>query len=106
MIKKSYPPEFEKLWKAYTKKQGKDAAYRAFKRLKITPIDVEQLIPTVEKHKKFWESEEREQRFIPSLGPWLNQGRFDDVIDLPETRTERLAREEQETAERRGRLAK
>lgn len=95
MIRPTYPPEFERLYAVYPKKRDKGAALTAFIKLEITGEDVDWLIPKVLKYAKLCKIEEREQRYIKSMGPWLNNC-IDDEIDLPETPAERNQREKEE----------
>jgi hypothetical protein len=80
MITSIYPPEFERLWAVYPKKQGKKAAYKAFVKKKIVAEDVDMLIPIVVSHTKLWNKEDRDMKYIPSLGPWINGDRWEDEI--------------------------
>ena len=82
MLRPSYPPEFERLWTVYPKKRDKGAALKAFVALRITAEDVDWLIPRVLAYAKMCSKEEREQKYIKSLGPWLNGSCFDDVIEM------------------------
>ena len=105
MIRPKYPASFERLWTVFPKKDGKAAALTAFKKLKVTAKDVDELIPCALKHARLWDSENRERKHKPSMGPWLNSDPLSAVIDLPETTAERHARQEKEAIDRRGRLS-
>lgn len=68
---------FERFWAIYPKKVGKEAARRAFAKVKVP---TESLIATVEaqKHSLQWGKENG--RFIPNPATWLNQGRWEDEV--------------------------
>lgn len=78
MIRPNYPPEFERLWTVYPKKQAKKAALKAFCDKRITAEDVDMLIPIVIAHAKMWAKEDRQLKYTPSLGPWLRGDRWED----------------------------
>ena len=80
MITTNYPPDFERLWTVYPKKDAKKAAYTAYLKKKVVPEDVDELIPIVIAHAKAWEKEGRERKYIPSLGPWLNGELWDNEV--------------------------
>ena len=105
MRKPNYPVLFEQLWTVYPKKEAKPAALKAFLKLEVTAEDVDLLIPCALKYKRMWESQNRERKHIPSMGPWLRSDPLDSVIDLPETDKDRYKREEKEMIERRERLS-
>lgn len=77
-----YTPEFEKLWSAYPRANGKYAAFKAF--LKINPRngDLEKIIRAVEMNKQLPQWRENLAKgaveFIPYLSTYLNQRRFED----------------------------
>ena len=70
---------FDRFWEIYPKKVGKEAARRAFAKVKA-PTDT--LITAVEaqKHSPQWEKENG--RFIPNPATWLNQGRWEDEVEV------------------------
>ena len=92
MIKKEYPPEFERLMDVHPTRSSKGSAFKAFKALKITPEDIDGLIVKIKRYARLCEIEQREKRYIKSLGPWLNNC-IDDDIELPETPEEKQRRE-------------
>lgn len=82
-IKAASPParakgsDFDLFWQAYPKKVGKEAARKAFSRVKAP---LESLLPAIERQKcgNQWTTENG--RFIPNPATWLNQGRWEDEI--------------------------
>ena len=73
------PPEskFDLFWQAYPKKVGKEAARKAFSRVKAP---LESLLTAIERQKcgNQWLTENG--RFIPNPATWLNQGRWEDDV--------------------------
>ncbi len=70
-----YAPEFEIFWKVYPRKVGKEAAYKAWGKLK-PPIEA--CLSTLE-----WQKESRDWlkdggEYIPHPATWLNQKRWQD----------------------------
>ena len=76
---------FEHFWACYPKKVGKEAARKAFNRVKIP---VERLIEALETQKKSTQWKTESGRFIPNPATWLNQGRWDDELPEPESKCE------------------
>lgn len=66
---------FETFWKAYPRKVGKDAARRAFAKVKVP---VETLVAAVEAQKASTQWTKDNGQFIPNPATWLNQGRWQD----------------------------
>lgn len=73
------PPKgeaFDRFWAAYPKKTGKQAAYKAF--VKIKGVSVETMIKAVEFQRSTEQWQKENGRFIPNPATWLNQGRWED----------------------------
>lgn len=68
---------FETFWKAYPRKVGKDAARRAFAKVKVP---VETLVAAVEAQKASTQWTKDNGQFIPNPATWLNQGRWEDEV--------------------------
>ena len=68
---------FERFWVAYPKKVGKEAARRAFDKVK-TSVDV--LVSAIEMQKRSEQWQTENGRFIPNPATWLNQGRWEDEL--------------------------
>ncbi len=84
------PAGFDLFWQAYPKKVGKEAARKAFDRVKVP---VETLLAAIERQKGGRQWQEDGGRFIPNPATWLNQGRWEDeVMKRPETEEERHRR--------------
>jgi hypothetical protein len=69
---------FERFWVAYPRKVGKDAAFRAWERLKPNDAMLESMLAAVEEQRSSPQWLERGGRFIPHPTTWLNQGRWKD----------------------------
>ena len=69
--------KFDLFWQAYPKKVGKEAARKAFSRVKAP---LESLLTAIERQKcgNQWLTENG--RFIPNPATWLNQGRWEDDV--------------------------
>ena len=70
----SPPGDFDRFWAAYPKKVGKQAARKAFSRVKIP---VETLLTAIEQQKC---SDQWSKGYIPNPATWLNQGRWEDEL--------------------------
>ena len=69
---------FERFWIAYPKKVGKEAARKAFAKVKV-PVDT--LVSAVEAQKTSAQWTRDNGQYIPNPATWLNQGRWEDVLD-------------------------
>lgn len=69
---------FDQFWAAYPKKVGKEAARRAFAKVKA-PVDDLLLAIDQQKYSGQWTKENG--RFIPNPATWLNQGRWEDEVN-------------------------
>lgn len=76
------PPtgDFERFWSAYPKKVGKEAARKAFQKVKA-PVDT--LIAAISAQKRSTQWIKDNGRYIPNPATWLNQGRWEDVLETP-----------------------
>lgn len=70
--------DFDRFWTAYPKKVGKEAARKAFTKVKA-PVDT--LISAVEAQKTSTQWTRDNGQYIPNPATWLNQGRWEDVLD-------------------------
>ena len=67
--------EFARFWQAYPRKVGKQAARRAFERIRVP---VEQLLSALERQRNDPQWQRENGRFIPHPVTWLSQGRWED----------------------------
>ena len=70
---------FDAFWKAYPKKVGKEAARKAFGKVK-KPI--ESLLTAIERQKCSDQWTKDNGQDIPNPATWLNQGRWDDELSI------------------------
>ena len=71
---------FEQFWKHYPRKVAKRAALGAFNRL--TKDEQAQAVEAIEQHVTYWKLKGTEMDFIPHASTWINQGRFEDILDM------------------------
>ena len=77
---------FDVFWAAYPRKVGKDAARKAFLKVKA---DLQTLLIAID-HQRDSEQWKRENgRYIPNPATWLNQGRWQDELPADEQKTRR-----------------
>lgn len=78
-LKKNNPiTAFDKFWEVYPKKVGKEAARKAFAKVKVP---LETLIAAIEKQKKSKQWTKEKGQYIPHPATWLNQGRWEDELE-------------------------
>ena len=70
---------FDRFWSAYPKRVGIEAARVAFDKVKV-PID--SLLAAIEQQKKSSQWRKENGRFIPNPATWLNQGRWQDEVQI------------------------
>ena len=79
-VKAEYPADFEEFWKLYPRKNGKDAALRAWKTKKregrLPAISV--LADAIDAAKRTDQWQRDGGQYIPHPATWLNQGRWMD----------------------------
>lgn len=73
-----FPPGFEKVWSAYPRKVGKDAAAKAFAKRKPDAALVETMVKAIQAQCSSPDWTKDGGQFIPHLATWLNQGRWMD----------------------------
>ena len=70
---------FEQFYSLYPRKVSKQATIKAFKRLSKKDRDL--IMEVLPKHIKMWIDKGTEMDFIPHPSTWLNQRKFEDVLD-------------------------
>lgn len=81
---------FETFWRAYPKRKGKDAALTSFKRKKCA-LKIEVILKALELQKQSEQWEKQGGQFIPYPATWLNQGRWEDELEVPSERKTSIA---------------
>ena len=71
-------PGFADFWKAYPKKQGIGAAEKAWKKIKPSEQLLGAMLFAISKQKR---SRQWREGYIPNPATWLNQRRWEDVVD-------------------------
>ena len=71
---------FREFWAAYPRKVGKWAAWKAWRKLKITAELKATILAAVEAHKESDSWTKDDGKFIPHPGTWLNNRRWEDEM--------------------------
>jgi hypothetical protein len=73
---------FEVFWKAYPRKTGKDAARKAFAKRNPSQELLDKMLAAIEQQKQSAQWQKNNGQFIPLPTTWLNQGRWDDEVQI------------------------
>lgn len=93
---------FDVFWKAYPRKQGKQAALKAWRKLEPGPDLQASILDALEAHKASSQWQKDDGQYIPYPATWLNGGRWEDEIDASAHQQPQLAsdpKHQQEAAE-------
>jgi len=71
---------FEEFWAQYARKVAKRVAHKAWNRLALH--EQVAVLDTIQNHCEYWKLKETTLEFIPHPATWLNQGRWEDELDL------------------------
>ena len=96
---KIYSTDFLKFYYGYPKRVGRKAAWKAWKNLKGDIPQIDELMVAIEKQKQSNQWKKENGQYIPNPATWLNQGRWDDEVEI-----EVLDKIEQEYKEKYGHL--
>lgn len=77
--------DFEKLWSAYPRKEGKQKARAAFEKVDVS-LNI--LLEAIERQKKSPQWSKDNGQFIPHLATWLNGKRWEDQVNSAVDRNE------------------
>ena len=77
-----YAKRFDEFWAAYPQKVGKGAARSAFAKIKASQELTDRRIEAVNKAKASQQWQKEGGRFIPNPSTWLNQGRWEDELEV------------------------
>ena len=86
-IKKTirYAPEFESFWALYPKKVAKPKAYQAWVKVAPSNGDLEKILEAVKKQRGSKDWAKNDGQYIPHPSVWLNNERWNDVIEKCES---------------------
>jgi hypothetical protein len=73
---------FTQFWTLYPRKVGKRVAQKSWQRL--TAQEQSDVLEALPNHIKYWKLKNTETDFIPHPATWLNQGRWEDELDMTE----------------------
>lgn len=73
---------FEAFWKMYPRKVAKRVAEKIFSRM--SREDQSAAIEALPAHIRYWQLKETSSEFVPHASTWLNQGRWEDELDMAE----------------------
>lgn len=74
-------PVFDDFYRHYPKKKNKQAAQKAWNKLKPTKELLQKMICALEQHKKLPDWKKENGQFIPYPSSWLNGKRWEDEMD-------------------------
>ena len=74
---------FQAFWTLYPRKVAKRTAQSSWNRL--SELEQKEALDALQNHLKYWKLKETSKEFIPHPATWLNQGRWEDEIDLSES---------------------
>lgn len=78
-VRQAYPPDFEKIWKTYPRKEDKKDAHRAWKAaLKKAPKN--QIAEALSTHIRKWETEGTPVKYVPLFATWMNKERWNNKV--------------------------
>ncbi len=83
--KNTYSDGFQEFWSLYPKKVSKKKSYSSYKTA-LKTVNHEKIMGSLNDHLGVWEA--KEVQFIPHASTWLNQERFNDVMQKPEEKIE------------------
>ena len=71
---------FNEFYSLYPRKQGRRAAEKSWDRL--TSQEQTEALEALPNHLEYWKLKQTEKDYIPHPATWLNQGRWEDELDL------------------------
>ena len=74
---------FQAFWTLYPRKVAKRTAQSSWNRL--SELEQKEALDALQNHLKYWKLKKTLKEFIPHPATWLNQGRWEDEIDLSES---------------------
>ncbi len=83
--------EFEKLWKLYPRKQGKETAFNAYKKAVAKGATNEEIAEGIHRYVDYIKANRIEARYIKHGATWFSQNCWNDEYNLSENRLEYTA---------------
>lgn len=80
-MSKKMQADFDAFWAAYPKKVGKGVARKSFIRAMGKGVDLQTLLDAIERQRNCRQWTKDGNEFIPHPSTWLNQERWEDVIE-------------------------
>jgi hypothetical protein len=71
---------FDKFYALYPRKQGRRAAEKSWQRL--SSQEQQDALEALPNHIEYWKLKQTEKDFIPHPATWINQGRWEDELDM------------------------
>jgi hypothetical protein len=71
---------FNEFYALYPRKQGRRAAEKSWQRL--SSQEQQDALEALPNHLEYWKLKQTEKDFIPHPATWLNQGRWEDELDM------------------------
>jgi hypothetical protein len=71
---------FDKFYALYPRKQGRRAAEKSWQRL--SSQEQQDAYDALSNHIEYWKLKQTEKDFIPHPATWINQGRWEDELDM------------------------
>jgi hypothetical protein len=71
---------FNEFWKLYPRKISKRLAEKSWS--KLTPQEQSDALEALPNHLEYWKIKNTETEYIPHPATWLNQGRWEDELDM------------------------
>lgn len=77
-----YICSFEKFWNLYPRKIGKKKAESAYKKVATSKNKEKEILKGLGEYIKKWRAENTDSKFIPHPTTWINQGRWEDEVEI------------------------
>lgn len=81
--------DFATFWQLYPRKIAKRAAEKSWTKLSTT--EQQQALEAIPFHTRYWKARDTQQEFIPHASTWLNQGRWEDEIEIKQSNEIKVA---------------
>jgi len=76
-------PTFIQFWEIYPRRVCKKTAQKAWD--KLDPDQKRSALTAIPSHVRQWKSKRTETQFIPHPATWINQERWDDEFEVPDS---------------------